>query len=267
MVTLRLGHTLVAALFMVAGMMSFVFFSFIAVELHSLPAAVCALVSAMLVVRLGWVLRRRRQTSPNEVVVMGGARGAAVTPGSALTFARLSKGMWSQPGVVMLADHGGIFLPMGRARPLLVELALGAFVPTTRFADVSLDVGGTTPEAMADAALRHGGLVLGTDWCWNGAMRWLHRDRSDGVLILDHVPPHRMGMFRPAAKPTAAELRHGTGVAMLVGLAGSVVLVGLGAGGALWRDDLEILFGFGAYAVLLLTAVGIGVVVAKRRLG
>jgi hypothetical protein len=53
--------------------------------------------------------------------------------------------------------------------------------------------------------------------------------------------------------------------AMLFGGVGSAVLLGLGVVGAYWRSDLEILLGFGSYAVMLLLAVGIALVVVTRR--
>ena len=267
MVTLRLGHSIFAVVFLIGSLMCAAFAGVLALEMRSPLAALGFVLFALIAARLGWVLLRRQKRRPGEVVVMGGIGGAAVTPDAFMTFARHSQGMWSQQGVVMVADHGGIFLPMGRSSHLLVDFALTAFASQVRFADVSFLVGGTTPQAMADAARRHKGVVLGTDWHWNNKMRWLHREPSDGVLILDHAPAQGMGMFRPAAQPTKAELRHGVRVAVLFGVVGSALLLGIGAAGAYWRQDLEILAGFGAYAALLLLAVGIALVVVGRRFG
>ena len=265
MVTLRLGHSIFAVIFLIGSLMCAALSGVVALEMRSLVAALFCALFGLIAARLGWVLLRRQKKGPGEVVVMGGIAGSAVTPDAFMTFARHSKGAWSQQGVVMIADHGGIFLPMGRPAHLLVSFALTAFASQVRFADVSFLVGGTTPQAMADAARRHKGIVLGPDWHWNGSMRWLHRAPSDGVLVLDHAPADRMGVFRPAAKPTQAELRHGARLAVLFGGVGSALLLAIGAAGAYWQSDLEILLGFAAYAVMLIVAVVIGVVVAKRR--
>lgn len=265
MVTLRLGHSIFAVIFMIGSLMCAAFSGVVALEMRSSVAALFCALFGLIAARLGWVLLRRQKKGPGEVVVMGGIAGAAVTPDAFMTFARHSKGAWSQQGVVMVADHGGIFLPMGRPAHLLVSFALTAFATQVRFADVSFLVGGTTPEAMADAARRHKGIVLGPDWFWNERMRWLHRQPSDGVLVLDHAPAERMGMFPPAPKPTKAELRHGVRLAVLVGVVGSASLLAIGAAGAYWKSDLEILVGFGSYAVMLLLAVGIALVAIKRR--
>ena len=196
---------------------------------------------------------------------MGGLGGAAVTHPAFITFARHSKGMWGRQGLVMIAEEGGVFLPMGGAMPLLLEFFLTALVPRVRFADVSFEIGGTSPDAMAEAAARHGGMVLGPDWYWNDAMRWLHRTPEDGMLVLDQVPEGRMGLFKVAPKPTTAELGHtGRKVWLISGLV-SAVLLGIGLGAALWKDDWELLFGFGFYAFLVIVATVFGMRMVKRR--
>jgi len=268
MVTLRLGHSLFAVLFLVPALGGLVACTFLAVALGSVPAAAVAALFAVVVLRLGWVLFRRSRPVPDETVVMGGLGGAAVTQPAFLTFARHAQGMWSQQGVVMVADHGGIFLPMGHAQHLLVDLVLTLIAPTVRFADVSFDLGGCSSEGMADAVRRHGGFVLGSDWTWNDVVRSLHREPSDGVVVLDHAPGERMGMYKPAPQPTAAEIRRSLGLVAIGGALGSAMLLGIGLAGAYLLDDLEFLVGFGAYAGMLQVAVVVAAVaIAKRRLG
>lgn len=267
MVTLRLGHSLIAVFFLLPAVWGLGICIVLAVALRSVPAAVVAGLFAAVVLHLGWVLARRSRHVPQETVVIGGLGGAAVTQPAFITFARHSKGMWNQQGVVVIADHGGIFLPMGLARHLLIDLLLTLVVPTVRFADVSFDLGGTAPEVMADAVQRHGGIFLGPDWSWNDPVRCLQREPGDGVIILERVPDGRMEMYPPAVQPTPAAVRRILRVIVRGGALGSAALLSIGVVGAYLLDDLEFLLGFVAYAVMLMATVLFAAGAAKRRFG
>ncbi|MCA9489719.1 MAG: hypothetical protein KC621_07335 [Myxococcales bacterium] len=264
MITLRLGRSVVAAFFLVAAVPLFVASAFVAIYLQIWQAGVLAVLLGLVIARLGWLLFRRQRRSPDEVVVEGGAFGAAVSGPAFLTFARHSKGLWAQRGVLMVADHGGVFLPMGPSIHFLFAFLQAVFVPTLRFADVSFDVGGTSPDAMADAARRHRGFVVGPDWTWNPRGRSLHREDLDGIVALERAPDAgRMDVFRQARPMTEAELRRKVVVASLMGVAASGTLLGIGVAGSAWTGNSEILVGFASFAGLVAVAFTIAVVAIR----
>ena len=188
MVHLRLGHSFLAALFLLPAALGFLAMLTIALTQRSGLAAGGALLFLGIGGQLLRMLRRRQQDAP-EAVVHRGAQGAVATSLPAfVTFARHSRGPWTQKGVVVVGDGCAVFLPMGGPSHLALDIVMTLAGPSLRFADIGIDLGGTTPAAMAAAAEEHGGFLLTSDWTWHASQRWLRRHEADGIVVLEKAP-------------------------------------------------------------------------------
>lgn len=266
MITLRLGSSVVAVLFLVPAVLGFVLASIVAVVGRSLPAAGVALLLLAAAAGLLRILLRRGRRTPGEVVVEG-RRGKAVHGDVTLVFARHSIGAWSRQGALFVAEHGAVFLPMGSWTHLAFQFVQTLIAPTLRFADVSFELGDPpTPEALAEAAERYGGFLVGPDWTLHADQRWLHRKPGDGIVVLAAAPPEgSMRAFPVAPRTTRAEARERIVRIAGIGAVASVVLVTLGGALTALTGEPEFLMGLGCWALIIPGVIAFAAVIVLRQ--